>query len=151
MLKLKIILGLLNSLEVYIAKLESIKPTSIDDWKVDFENYWAVSHGLQIAVQHVTDISAHILAAQNLAAPSDYKEALLELGRNKIVPTDFAEKISGMAGFRNIVVHQYLGVDPQKVFDIIQNDLPDFGAFAGYIYDYLRREGHLPSEDQPAK
>ena len=31
----------------------------------------------------------------------------------------------GIARFRNVVVHEYLGVDLARIWDIVQNDLPD--------------------------
>ena len=143
MIKSDAVIESLKSLSVYVAKLEELRPASLEVWKTDLENYWAVLHGLQIAVQHVIDIGNHILSGQNLAAPTDYKETLLELGRNKVIPMPFAEKISGMAGLRNVIVHRYLGVDPEKVFNAVHNDLDDFKIFSDYIYDYLKREGHL--------
>ncbi len=148
MIKIDLVLESLNSLTAHVAKLEQIRPVSLETWKTDIENYWAVLHGLQIAIQHVIDIGNHILAGQNLAAPADYKDALLELGRNRVIPTEFAEKISGMAGMRNIIAHRYLGVDPQKVFSAIHDDLDDFKVFVDHIYDYLNREGFLPDERQ---
>ena len=148
MLKIDVVLELLHALNLYVAKLEELRPDSLEMWKTDLENYWAILHGLQVAIQLVVDISNHILSAGSLAAPADYKAALLELGRNRILPTEFADKISGMAGMRNIIVHRYLGIDPQKVFMVVHDDLDDFKTFADYIYDYLRREGYLPSSDE---
>lgn len=31
----------------------------------------------------------------------------------------------GIARFRNVVVHEYLGVDLVRIWDIVQNDLPE--------------------------
>ena len=120
----------------------------MERWKTDIENYWAITHGLQLAIQVLIDASNHILSGANLAAPPDYKEALLEMGRNRVLPMAFAEKISGMAGMRNIIIHRYLGVDPQKVFEAVHNDLDDFNVFAEHIYDYLRREGYVTPPDE---
>ncbi|WP_455388508.1 HepT-like ribonuclease domain-containing protein [Petrachloros mirabilis] len=49
-------------------------------------------------------------STQRLSARA--KESRPEIGWYKI------------AGFRNILVHDYLGVDLQRVWDIVQNDLP---------------------------
>ncbi|WXJ85839.1 hypothetical protein MTBGP_26550 [Moorella thermoacetica] len=45
--------------------------------------------------------------------------------------------ISGMAGFRNILVHEYGKIDLKKVADIINNHLNDFRQYARYIVQYL--------------
>ncbi|OGR83597.1 MAG: hypothetical protein A2901_07975 [Elusimicrobia bacterium RIFCSPLOWO2_01_FULL_54_10] len=31
----------------------------------------------------------------------------------------------GIAGFRNVAVHDYLGIDPLRIWDIVQKDIPD--------------------------
>jgi hypothetical protein len=75
MIKASVVLGLLKSLETYVARLESLKPGSLEEWNQGF------------------------------------------------------------------IVHQYLGVDPVRVFTVMTNDLDDFRQFAEYIGNYLRREG----------
>ena len=43
-----------------------------------------------------------------------------------------------MAGFRNILVHQYLEIDHRLVYDALQNRLDDFRAFANYVVLFMR-------------
>jgi uncharacterized protein YutE (UPF0331/DUF86 family) len=51
-----------------------------------------------------------------------------------------------MTGFRNVVVHEYLTVDPAIVERVLKYGLADFEQFIEYIYDYLRHEGHLSTD-----
>ena len=62
-----------------------------------------------------------------------------KLGERGIVPSEFAQAIRGMAGFRNILIHEYASVDMKKVYDVLHNRLDDFRKFAGYIEMYLSR------------
>lgn len=43
-----------------------------------------------------------------------------------------------IAAFRNIVVHDYLGIDLHQIWDIIERDLP---ALGGHIEAILRGQG----------
>lgn len=49
------------------------------------------------------------------------------IGKNDIIPLEFAQKIRGMASFRNILVHDYATVDLEKLHQILNNNLGDFG------------------------
>jgi len=44
-----------------------------------------------------------------------------------------------MAGFRNILEHEYVKLDLAKVFDNLQK-LEDFEKFAKYINQFVERE-----------
>jgi len=142
-IKVEIILGLLESLGKYARQLKEMRPATLRELADDTLRYWAVLHGLQIAVQHLVDIGEHILTSQNLAVPETYKEIIIEMGRNKIIPYEFAERIKGMAGLRNVIVHRYLSVDPDLIWYILTHHLDDFNTFSVYIYDYFEREGLL--------
>ena len=56
----------------------------------------------------------------------------------EILPKDFVEKISGMAGFRNLLVHDYAEVDPERVYDFLQNRVGDFEEFMKHIAIHLK-------------
>lgn len=44
-----------------------------------------------------------------------------------------------MAGFRNVLIHEYRDILIDKVYDILRNRLSDFYDFAQTILDYLEK------------
>jgi len=58
-----------------------------------------------------------LLSGLGLAAPAEYREVFSELGRHGIIPLDFADIIVPLAGFHNILVHEYLKVDLRQVYN----------------------------------
>jgi uncharacterized protein YutE (UPF0331/DUF86 family) len=143
MIKLHVVLQILESLREQITLLRPLKSESLAELTADLVRYNGVIHLLHTAVEHVTDVGAHILGGTGLEVPDGYREIIVKMGRHGILPYEFAERIAPMAGFRNIVVHQYLTVDPVRVYEHLQHGLDDFEQFIDHIYEYLRREGHL--------
>lgn len=52
---------------------------------------------------------------------------------------DFAQRFRGVAGFRNILVHGYIGTDLGRVHALLDTGLDDFVEFARQVESYLRR------------
>lgn len=146
MIKPDVIVGLLGSLKEQVANLRQLQKLTLKELTNDFVRWNATLHLLQVSVEHVTDISAHLLAGSGKSVPDNHRLIIRKMGEVGLLPYDFAERIAPMAGFRNIVVHHYLTIDPNKVADILYHQLDDFDEFTLYIYDYLGREGHLPEE-----
>ncbi len=143
MLKPDVILKILESLREQVKLLRSVQSEPLASLTADLIRYNGVIHLLQLCVEHVTDVGAHILAGTGLEMPDEYREIIIKLGQHAIIPYDFAERIAPMAGFRNIVVHRYLTVDPAQVYAHLQYGLDDFERFIVYIYEYLQREGYI--------
>jgi len=61
------------------------------------------------------------------------------LSEKEIISSEDAEKLVKMAGFRNILIHEYRDILIEKVYDILQNRLSDFYEFAQSILKYLER------------
>ena len=133
----KLIRKKLSVLENNVHTLERLRSYSLTDLQKDREKAWSVEHGLQLSIQIIFDTGNHILAAKGEQEIEEYVDVIDKLGEKGIVPSEFAQAIRGMAGFRNLLIHEYASVDMKKVYDILQNRLDDFRKFAGYIDTYL--------------
>ena len=85
---------------------------------------------LQLAIQALLDVGTHIIADQGLNRPGGYEDVVPELGAAGILPAGLVERLSGIAGLRNILVHDYLTVDHGRMFDDLTTGLGDFEEFA---------------------
>ena len=128
----------IEELELYLKELERLKILTLDDIKKSKEKAWSVEHGLQLSIQIVIDVGNHILASISENQIEDYADIIDKLGEHSIVPIEFAEKIRDMAGFRNILVHDYIKLDLSRLYDILQNRLGDFKQFIEYIKKYIK-------------
>jgi uncharacterized protein YutE (UPF0331/DUF86 family) len=149
-IKLEIVKRLLESLQEQIELLRPIQHLSLKELTADPLRWNGTLHLLQLSVEHVTDIGVHLLSGRGLAVPDDYRQIIPKLGQGGgPLPFEFAERIAPMAGFRNIIVHRYLTIDPERVSDLLYYHLNDFDEFIRYVYDHLRREGYLPYQEKP--
>jgi len=128
----------LRDLDKYVQQMKKLQKYSYGEIKDDQVKIWAIERGLQLCIQSVIDIGNRILSSIEQNQIKDYTDILDRLGQNNILPSQFAEEIRGMAGFRNILVHQYAEVDLKQVHDMLQNRLGDFEKYIGYIQSYLR-------------
>jgi uncharacterized protein YutE (UPF0331/DUF86 family)/predicted nucleotidyltransferase len=148
-IKLEVVQRLLVSLHEKVELLRPLQHVSLKELTADPLRWNGTLHLLQLSIEHVTDIGAHLLAGRGLAVPDDYRQIILKLGEGAgPLPFEFAQRIAPMAGFRNIVVHRYLTVDPERVSDLLYYHLSDFDEFIRYAYDDLRHQGYLPSQEK---
>lgn len=126
----------LQELHRYLSQLKKHQGVTATELEKDLEKAWVVQHGLQLSIQVVLDIGSHILAAEGTTV-QEYEDVFLELARLEVIPEEYAHEIKGMAGFRNLLVHEYAKVDMNRVADILNNRLDDFSSFASYIINYL--------------
>ena len=121
-----------------LKELEDSKNISWDEFSSSLGKQWMICHGLQIAIQILIDIGNYILAAIGENQIDDYVDIIDKLGGRNIIPSQFSEGIRGMAGLRNILVHEYARLDLRKIHNIAQNRLDDFYKFITYIQDFLK-------------
>lgn len=134
-----VVYKILSSLNDSLKHLESKRNVSFEGYKKNKDIQAIVERKLEISIQACIDIGNHILSQENLGSPSDYGEIFLILSEKGIISSQHAEKLVKMAGFRNILIHEYRGILIEKVYDILQNRLSDFYEFAQSILKYLER------------
>lgn len=133
----------LEALNRYVAELDQFRSLSLDEFKDDVRNHRAVERSFQLAIQACIDVANHVLAADFEDRPDSYYDLIRLLGQVGVLPADFAAGFADVAGFRNILVHEYLDVDLVLVYDLLQGALDDLRAYGQYIHGYLRQSGAL--------
>lgn len=68
--------------------------------------------------QLVIDIAGELCARRGVRFDT-YREAIRHLSDDPRFPGDLAATLERLAGFRNIVVHEYIGIDDAKVVEAL--------------------------------
>jgi uncharacterized protein YutE (UPF0331/DUF86 family) len=97
-----------------------------------------VERNLEIAAQCCIDISHRIISLEGARKPADYYDAILSMGELGVLPAEFARHLAPLAGFRNILVHEYLTVDWDEVYRTLHH-LEDLERFAELVRRWLRQ------------
>jgi uncharacterized protein YutE (UPF0331/DUF86 family) len=130
----------IESIERALGVLERHRNVKKDDLERSMELRWTVERGLEVTIQAVFNIAAHLLAADFKNDWDDYTSLLEKLGVHSIVPMDFADKFKAMAGFRNILVHEYAEVDLTILAGVLNNELDAFRRFVAYVLKHMEKK-----------
>lgn len=126
----------LQRLEEVISTLEKLRQEVVEP-RTDQLGMWAVERGLQLGAEIIMDIGNHILSAHYGISPADHKDVVLQLARQGVLSQSVAARLGGLAGFRNILVHDYIRLDPEKVLEAFDRAPKDFSEFALEIRNWL--------------
>ena len=133
-LKPEAIRARLLKLEEVISSLEELRATGPTG---DFRDSWAAERGLQLASEVVFDIGNHILSAHFGASAQDYEDILEQLSVRGVIPVEVRQQLKGLWGFRNILVHDYLRLDPEAIVEKLRQAPGDFSSLAVAIRAWL--------------
>jgi len=93
----------------------------------------AVLMNLQQAIQACIDIAIHTCVDDSIGTPPTPAQAFAMLAREHRIDTDLAERLSGAAGLRNLIVHQYTDLDYTRIIAVIGNNLNDLKQFVAVV------------------
>lgn len=109
----------------------------------EFRNLGLVKDGIykkiEFAIEDVFDICALINTDLALGVPGEDEDILVHLVGKGIISPAMQEKIHGMKGFRNIVVHRYGTINDDLAFLLLTENIGDFFLFATEIENVLKR------------
>lgn len=77
-----------------------------------------VLFSLLMIAQRVIDVAGE-LSARRGDRFEDYTEAVRNLGRDPLFPRDVVDELERIPGFRNIVIHEYVALDLDRVVEAL--------------------------------
>ena len=128
----------MDELHERLARLEPLRNRPRSEFDKDPFLRDIVERNLEIAAQCCIDISNRIISLEKAKKPQDYYEAFIRLGELKVLPEEFARNFAPIAGFRNILVHEYLGVNWDEVYKNLQ-EIDELVQFAEIVREWVLR------------
>jgi uncharacterized protein YutE (UPF0331/DUF86 family) len=124
-------------LEQVVSRLQQLPVLGGRDLRDDFRSAWMVERGLQLAAEIVFDVGNRILSAHFAVTAQDYEDILTQLAAQGVLDEALRERLRGLGGFRNILVHGYVALDADRVAALLSRAPADFSDFIGAVRRWL--------------
>jgi uncharacterized protein YutE (UPF0331/DUF86 family) len=120
-----VVLSRLAHLGKIIRELEKLQSLSGSVRDGDALVNLALERAFQIAAEAIFDIGHHVLAGRGMDVPTAYRDVLPALAQAGVIPEPVAVRLDGLAGLRNILVHDYAVVDRARLWELLDERLDD--------------------------
>ncbi len=127
----------LAKLDEVVERLVELAPLPLEAFLGDYRNLWLAERGLELGAQALLDVGNHILAARFSASAREYEEIVRALGQHGVISVELAQRLRGIGGFRSLLVHGDLELDPARVHQVLQVSVADFSDFAAELEAWL--------------
>lgn len=114
----------LERLREYLDILESVLQYDQKRFVKDPFIHGTAERNLHLAIECLLDIGNHVISDRGYPKPENYADIFRILGERDVIPPSLLQELDGMAAFRNVLVHDYLRLDREKVYHITKDKLP---------------------------
>jgi len=135
MVKIEVIKNRLEQLNASLRKLKRYTSLTLEEFLEDDIVQDVVEYNLFIAINMMIDIAVHIVIDNNLGKVNAMGDAFEILYKEKYITKNEMTIYKNMVAFRNILSHEYVKIDKNMVYEIMQKNLIDFNKFILFIND----------------
>ncbi|MBI3455479.1 MAG: DUF86 domain-containing protein [Candidatus Rokubacteria bacterium] len=125
----ELLLRKLADLARYLAQVSEFRDITAAQYGGDWKVQRIVERTLQMAIEVCVDVANHVIADRSLRVPATYAEAFEVLAEAGLLDPAERDAMVRMAGFRNVLVHEYARIDPAIVVRILRERLDDLARF----------------------
>jgi uncharacterized protein YutE (UPF0331/DUF86 family) len=112
----------IQELEGYLIHLDELQKHPIDEFISDWRIFSLVDRQLHLTLESFLTIGEMIIAEFGFDKPDTYADIPRILFENKVISKRLNDQLIDLARFRNVLVHDYLSLDHEKVYQHIQKD-----------------------------
>lgn len=121
----------------YLGKLKAFLEADEEEFVREPALHDLAERYLHLVVEACLDLANHWISDQALPTPDANRDTFSILERAGELSPEMADKLRGWAGFRNILVHEYLEIDHSISYPTIQHELVDLESFTVWAAEKL--------------
>ncbi len=117
----QVLFARLERLREYLDILESVLKYDLSRFVRDPFIHGTAERYLHLAIECLLDIGNHVISNRGYRKPENYADIFRILAEQEVIPASLYKELDGMAAFRNLLVHDYLRLDREKIYGIIHD------------------------------
>lgn len=140
MTNIKVLIKKISEIEKYLQIVKRYRKYTQKEIKDNLDLKGAVERYLYLLCQATLDFADAIVSYSSFRTPSTYGETFEILEENEIINKDMVGKMRNMAGFRNILAHEYVKIKFEEVYRVLTKDIDDINKFLDEIKVKIKLE-----------
>jgi uncharacterized protein YutE (UPF0331/DUF86 family) len=125
--------------------LDAIGDLSATDLTTNRVHRHAVERIITQVVDLAVAINSHIAAVEVGRGPATYRSSFADAAQAGALPADLADRLAPGAGLRNILTHEYVAIDLERVAAAIPIVRTGFREYLAAIARFVARQGTEPA------
>lgn len=113
----------IEEIKQYANELTSILPKNFDEYANNFEKRAACERYFEKIVEAIVDLAFLFIKRKRLRNPEDDRQAFDVLAEANVISKSLAQKMKSAKGMRNVIAHEYGGVNNEMVFHTLTQEL----------------------------
>lgn len=126
----------LSELRANVGYLEPLRTLTVQEYERDVSRRKMAERCFQVAIECLIDIAHHLVSEHSWGHARTGDQEIEILSARGVIPGALRDRLRGVAGFGNVLVHAYVALDHARVHANLARleDLLDFGrAVQGFI------------------
>ncbi|MCF8109390.1 MAG: DUF86 domain-containing protein [Desulfohalobiaceae bacterium] len=121
----------------YIQVLRGIQDDCLERFDTDPLYRGALLHYLYLMADSCIALAELVIKHKSLRLPQTYSEAFDILGDNRVIDPEFAYNFAKIAGFRNLLAHDYETIDGRRICTALLQGLNEVEQYISQIQKAL--------------
>ncbi len=125
-------------IERQVNKLEDLARLGYEHLSSDEEARMAAERRPHISLEALIDVGLRIVSSVGLGKPEKYRDLADVPAEKGVIPRYFGDVFERMISFRNVLVHLYAELHPERVYEAVMkaSDIKRIASdMARYVYD----------------
>ena len=129
----------LDALDSYLDRLRSLGEAEEPEYLAEPGIHDLAARYLHLAAEAAIDLANHWIADRGLRTPDSNRDSFTVLEEAGEIDAALAERLRGWAGFRNVLVHDYVNIDHRIAYAAIRDELDELAEFRGWALGKIAR------------
>jgi uncharacterized protein YutE (UPF0331/DUF86 family) len=127
-----------------IRRLREISAIDAERFISDENLIDACERNLQVAIEATIDVSEALISYMKWRTPKSYRNVNLILLENKVLNEFLNNKFIDTIEFRNILVHNYIYLNPKQIYDRINDLINILTQIMNIVLEYFQKNNIDP-------